>query len=765
MFRHYCSYSKEAAAIKIAVYGKGRIGKSTISANISAALSLNGNRILQVGCDPKHDSTRLLLGGRVPETVLDYIRGVAPEQRSLDDIVFCGFGNVACVEAGGPEPGVGCAGRGIITTLGLLESLGLGRIDFDYEIYDVLGDVVCGGFAVPIRKEYAETIYLVTSGEFMAIYAANNILRGIKNFGDSPERVAGIIYNSRNLKDEDERIRAFAEAVKLPVVARIPRSDLFASAEKEGKTVIEAYPDSQEAEIFREIATDISGIRPAGGGRLHGALPLDDETLEAVVLGVRKKDIHKKRKHQKSEPAKATTQNASPTPSSALCPFRPGEKSTDVSDKKTDASVNSRTMYPLHGCAFAGAACVTAQIMDAYTILHGPKSCAHMMWGIIENSLLRMNRLYDFSTDFDITKRTGTTNMDDEDFIFGGEAKLRAEIGKAIDNGWKHIFIITACPPGIIGDDTSLVAEEMMKQHPGTTIEPIPADGNIDGDFSQGYIRAFGIIARYIDRSGGVRKENSVNIIGEKSLATNEEYDFGSIKYLLDAIGISVNTRFITRTDIASIRNLDNACMNLPAHGDFTSAMICEIVAGNSSLPFLNMPFPTGFGETSAWLTKIAEFFGKTQKAEELIESEEKIYRKKISGLKVSTKGKKLLVSTYSRNIDWIIELACDLGMEIVRIGLMHSPEKEPLRTRYEDLPVRDDYDPEIRREEIGLFSPDLVLLDRPAPGQGEYVRYDTIPYSAGFGFQAGLFWAERWSRVMKLPPAEEWRYDGEDVC
>jgi nitrogenase iron protein NifH len=716
-----------------------------------------------VGCDPKHDSTRLLLGGRVPETVLDYIREVPPEERNLDDIVFCGYGNVACVEAGGPEPGVGCAGRGIITTFGLLESLGLGRIDFDYEIYDVLGDVVCGGFAVPIRKEYAEAIYLVTSGEFMAVYAANNILRGIKNFGDSPKRVAGIIYNSRGLKDEDERIRTFADAVKLPVVARIPRSDLFASAEKEGKTVMEAYPDSPEAEIFRKIAVDIAGIGINGDEKLHEAIPLDDETLEAVVLGVHKKDIHKKRKRKKSAPAKP----AAPAEDTfAPRSFHPGRTTgCNDTDKNPDVSGSVKTKYPLHGCAFAGAACVTTQILDAYTLLHGPKSCAHMIWGIIENSLLRMNRLYDFSTDFDITKRMGTTNTDDDDFIFGGEAKLRVELLKAIDNGWKYIFVITACPPGIIGDNVSLVAEDLMKQNPEIIIEPIPVDGNIEGDFSQGYIRTFGIIAGYIDQNFSEKTEDTVNIIGEKSLATDEEYNFSSIKGLLDAIGISVNTRFITRTNLASIRNLNRACINLPAHGDYTSTMISEIVSRNSGLPLLNVPFPTGFRETSEWLMKIAEFFSKTAEAEKLIDSEEEVYRKKITELKGSTKGMKLLVSTYSGNIDWIIELADDLEMEIVRIGLMRSPVKEPLKTRYGNLPVRDDYDHEIRKEEIGLFSPDLVLLDRPAPAQGEYVRYDTIPYSPGFGFHAGLFQAERWSRIMKLPPAGEWRYDGEDLC
>ena len=166
---------------RIAVYGKGGIGKSTISANLSVALAHAGRRVLQVGCDPKHDSTRLLLGGARLTTVLDYLRETKPTDRTLDEILVEGFAGVGCVEAGGPKPGVGCAGRGIISTFDLLEQFQLDR-RYDTVVYDVLGDVVCGGFAVPIRNEYANVILVVTSGEFMSLYAANNILRGIRNY-------------------------------------------------------------------------------------------------------------------------------------------------------------------------------------------------------------------------------------------------------------------------------------------------------------------------------------------------------------------------------------------------------------------------------------------------------------------------------------------------------------------------------------------------------------------------------------------------------
>lgn len=726
------------ATIKIAVYGKGGIGKSTISANVSAALSRKKRKVLQIGCDPKHDSTRLLLGGKTPKTVLEYIREVLPEERKLEDIVFSGYKNIACVEAGGPEPGVGCAGRGIITTFELLESLGLGSYDFDYVIYDVLGDVVCGGFAVPIRKDYAEAIYIVTSGEFMALYAANNILKGIKNFGNSPERVAGIIHNSRGLQEEDERVFRFADSVHLPIVAQIPRSELFAAAEKVGKTVIEAFPTSSEAGIFRKIAGDILSLNKSGGTKLYSACPLSNDILESVVLGVEIK--------QNPEPFRFSR--------------RPDEKTSLL------VSESVKTKHPLHGCAFAGVVCVTTQIEEAYTLMHCPQSCAHLVFWLIESAILRMHRLYGYSTYFDITKKLGTTNTGENDFIFGGDEKLKSELEKAVNNNHKEIFVVTACPPGMVGDDVISAAEECMKKYPDVRVEPVLVDGNLEGDFLQGYIHAIEVLTKFIEKNLD-KKENTVNIIGEKSLATNKEYDYSEIKALLDAIGISINCRFAAKTSINSIRSLNRGSLNLPAHNDYSSRLITELISRHSNLPMLDTPFPTGFSKTSEWLMKVAEFFGKEEAAKEIIESEERKYRREINRLRPLVAGKRVLISTYSRDIDWILELADDLGMEIVRIGLMHSPSNEPLRTEYSNLPVKESYNSKMRKEEIKLLSPDLMLIDQPRPGRDEYVRNNIIPYtqgSPGLGFMAGIRWAERWCRTIKLPVIEGWKSDGDDI-
>lgn len=263
---------------EIAIYGKGGIGKSTLSANISAALSMQGKKILQIGCDPKHDSTRLLMGGKRITTVLDYIKCSSPLKYKAADILFHGFNQVGCIEAGGPQPGVGCAGRGIITAFELLDKFHI-KENYDIVLYDVLGDVVCGGFAVPIRREYADTIFLVTSGEYMSIYAANNILRGIQNYDGDKCCVAGILYNCRNVKHEDQRLHAFAQSANLPIFAKIPRDDAFAQAEKKNATVTELDSNGSLARVFSGIAGQI--LSEPG---LYPTCPLTDEELEDVIL-------------------------------------------------------------------------------------------------------------------------------------------------------------------------------------------------------------------------------------------------------------------------------------------------------------------------------------------------------------------------------------------------------------------------------------------------------------------------------------------------
>lgn len=227
---------------KIAIYGKGGIGKSTMTSNLAAAFASLGKRVTQIGCDPKADSTINILGLEsklLP--VMSYMREYDREPTSLEEISATGYGGILCIETGGPTPGLGCAGRGIIATFDLLEDMELFEtFQPDVVLYDVLGDVVCGGFAAPIREGYAEDVLIVTSGEKMALYAANNIASAVENFADRGyAKVRGVILNRRNVPGELEKVTDFANKRGLEIVADIPRSDDINNFEEQGKTVIE----------------------------------------------------------------------------------------------------------------------------------------------------------------------------------------------------------------------------------------------------------------------------------------------------------------------------------------------------------------------------------------------------------------------------------------------------------------------------------------------------------------------------------------------
>lgn len=245
--------------LKLAIYGKGGIGKSTMTSNLAAAFAYLGKRVIQIGCDPKADSTFNLLNGKPVEPVMNYLREHDEDPQRIEDISRIGYGGVLCIETGGPTPGLGCAGRGIIATFSLLEDLGLFETyQPDVVLYDVLGDVVCGGFAAPIREGYAEEVLIVTSGEKMALYAANNIYTAVQNFADrSYATVRGILFNRRNIPDEEAKVRAFAEKNQLPIIGDIPRSDAINQFEEEGKTVIEGNPDLPISQTFLQLAASL----------------------------------------------------------------------------------------------------------------------------------------------------------------------------------------------------------------------------------------------------------------------------------------------------------------------------------------------------------------------------------------------------------------------------------------------------------------------------------------------------------------------------
>lgn len=267
---------------KIAFYGKGGIGKSTTQQNTAAAMAYyHGQKVFIHGCDPKADSTRMILGGMNQKTIMDTLRDDGAEMVTTEKVVSTGFGGIKCTESGGPEPGVGCAGRGVITAIDLMEAQGAYTSELDYVFYDVLGDVVCGGFAMPIRDGKAQEVYIIVSGEMMAVYAANNICKGLVKYArQSGVRLGGLVCNSRKVDKEREFIEEFAAAIGTQMIHFVPRDNMVQHAEINRKTVIDHAPEHPQADEYRALARKIDS------NTMHVIPnPLEMQELEDLLVG------------------------------------------------------------------------------------------------------------------------------------------------------------------------------------------------------------------------------------------------------------------------------------------------------------------------------------------------------------------------------------------------------------------------------------------------------------------------------------------------
>lgn len=746
---------------QIAVYGKGGIGKSTLSANISAALSLNNKRILQIGCDPKHDSTKLLMRGLSIPTVLDYIKTKSPLEYRKSDILFEGFGKIGCIEAGGPKPGVGCAGRGIITAFELLETLHI-KDNYDMIVYDVLGDVVCGGFAVPIRREYSDSIFIVTSGEYMSLYAANNILRGIQNYDENRPRLLGILYNSRNVKNEDDRVYKFAEAVKLPVFARIPRDDIFARAEKANVTVLELTQNEKNpvADIFKGIAKRI-----CEGTEHFAANPLTDDELEALILS--NEGAITKASHSATSSPK---QEEEDTFSCSCETAEPCEACTGISSGQEESTSDYDAPYlsknvirdePLHGCAFNGAMTMSSNLKDAVILAHSPKSCTYLSIQTISSAgrrtLFERGNILPSS----LIPNVLSTDMSETDMVFGGSENLLSKV-KSILNSQSPppaIVIVSSCPSGIIGDD---IDDALSLSTERTKIVTVKAEGNLTGDYLQGMLMAYTSLAKQIIDRNVEKRERTVNIVFEKVVARNTEMNFQRLKTFLTRMNISVNCRFLCNTSYASLRDFCSAELNLLAYRDYTGKILEDFFIKEYGASFFEKQFPIGFKETSDWLLALGKHFDASDEAKSIISENEIIYQNRMKLVRPKLEGKELMIITYNHELDWILNAALDCGMKIVKICVLNFSQDEGFRSSLSEIDgieVVENYDRDERSSDIKRLKPDIILSNYEPVSEQSYIT-DTIPMCPDNGFFTGLEMVERWSRLFSKSKEGEWLND-----
>lgn len=746
---------------QIAVYGKGGIGKSTLSANISAALSLNNKRILQIGCDPKHDSTKLLMRGFSIPTVLDYIKTKSPLEYRKSDILFEGFGKIGCIEAGGPKPGVGCAGRGIITAFELLETLHI-KDNYDMIVYDVLGDVVCGGFAVPIRREYSDSIFIVTSGEYMSLYAANNILRGIQNYDENRPRLLGILYNSRNVKNEDDRVYKFAEAVKLPVFARIPRDDIFARAEKANVTVLELTQNEENpvADIFKDIAKRI-----CEGTEHFAANPLTDDELEALILS--NEGAITKASHSASSSPK---QEEKDNPSCSCESAEPCEVCTGVSSCQEESTSDYDAPYlsknvirdePLHGCAFNGAMTMSSNLKDAVILAHSPKSCTYLSIQTISSAgrrtLFERGNILPSS----LIPNVLSTDMSETDMVFGGSENLLSKVKSVLNSQTPPpaIVIVSSCPSGIIGDD---IDDALSLSTERTKIVTVKAEGNLTGDYLQGMLMAYTSLAKQIIDRNVEKREKTVNIVFEKVVARNTEMNFQRLKTFLTRMNISVNCRFLCNTSYASLRDFCSAELNLLAYRDYTGKILEDFFIKEYGASFFEKQFPIGFKETSDWLLALGKHFDASDEAKSIISENEIIYQNRIKSVRPKLEGKKLMIITYNHELDWILNAALDCDMKIVKICVLNFSQDEGFRSSLSEIDgieVVENYDKDERSSDIKRLKPDIILSNYEPVSEQSYIT-DTIPMCPDNGFFTGLEMVERWSRLFSKSKEGEWLND-----
>ncbi|MBQ1285357.1 MAG: nitrogen fixation protein NifH, partial [Lachnospiraceae bacterium] len=542
--------------------------------------------------------------------------------------------------------------------------------------------------------------------------------------------------NERKLEDEDERVRRFADAVGLPVLVKVPRSEVFARAEEENCTVMELDGAEREKNVFNTLADLL-----INGMTLYPANPLSDEDHERIVLG----------KGEKSVPKAA---EADGKPSGAA---DADELPCEAAFPETEKSYTNRR--PLYGCAFNGAASFAVHLTDAIVIAHGPKACAFYTMQTISSPGKRNIFNRGVLLPSSISPNFVSTDISHSEAVFGGMDLLKDAVKKAMEQKPGAVIVVSTCVAGIIGDDLKAVEEMSTDDIP---VIAITADGDMNGDYMEGLRMAQEIIVSRLADRNVPKEDKCVNIIGEAGIVTNKGSNFAVMERLLKGMGIRVNCRFLGDATAQEVKGLCKARLNILAAESADAYQLKEYLVKEFGCEFLEEPLPIGFEATKNWVMAIGRFFGCEEEAARIVEAERKDYEERVANLKKHLEGKKIFLTTINTNIDWLLDTAFDAGMTFAHIGVynyLRTPlnvTKHPERMNI----VEETLDAGKTRQLIKELDPDIILSAYASGNSDDHAVIDVLPMVPDLGVMSAVLIMERWIRLMQTKRKGEWERD-----
>ena len=691
---------------RVAIYGKGGIGKSTISANVSYILSCRGYSVLHIGCDPKHDSTRLLIHGKTAKTFSSDVDS---------DPVFSGLNDIRCIECGGAEPGKGCAGKGMELLFSKISD-----VEADYRISDVLGDVVCGGFSIPARKSNADAVLIVTSGEFMSIYAANNILRGLENINPG-ESVLGLVFNRRGDAGEDTIVRRFSEAVGIPIVCDIPRSELFRKAEAEGEPLALLYPESNEASILQELCDLITSkatcYRPSA---------LSEESMMDLAAG---------------------------RPVTVRAPSKDKRKPCNFEGYDAERNLTYKGDFVMPACTSHGAADGAMRIRDAAVIMNGPRNCSYLMEYAFQRRVLN-----GMSERSGYPPRPGvySTSLDAEEVFKDTGKSIEDAILEAKKDGYHHMFLIATCASEIVGTDISKIAKEMSDRH-SVDVIPVSPDPTFLGSKFGG---TFGLFDALISRMRPREiSKGTVNLIGRWFYGFGKDRTMEVFQSILSKMGLEVRFCFLDFCTMSEIEDFCSAEYDIQLGRTQFNRRISERISDVTGRRMaLELESPVGLGECLQWVRSIAEYAPELSERKESAErmlTEE--YESVISRYRPLLEGKKVIIyCLMMRDLNWQIEALESLKMDVRAVMFANGAfiDHNAIIPEYEGINVMNDVGMCDLKRMTSVEKVDIVITNDAERVAREGFRWAPLG-SRYFGIYGVECWAQAIYDSLRVPRAK----------